>query len=139
MCCSSERTRTSNVAHHTIWLGKRYSLLADIFDKKTLSEDFSLYVHRPTATDPSFAPQGKDSFYVLAPVPHQGNINWAEEEPKLRAALEALDQTMLPGLKQNIRADFAMTPDDFAEDYLSYIWARVLDCAVHSVGLVPFP
>ena len=57
-----------DVAHHTIWLGKRYKgLLADIFDKKTLSEDFSLYVHRPTATDPSFAPPGKDSFYVLAP------------------------------------------------------------------------
>ena len=115
-----------DVAHHTIWLGKRYKgLLADIFDKKTLSEDFSLYVHRPTATDPSFAPPGKDSFYVLAPVPHQGgNINWAEEEPKLRARIvEALDQTMLPGLKENIRADFAMTPDDFAEDYLSHLGA----------------
>ena len=80
MCCSSEPCSVPDVAS-TIWLGKRYKgLLADIFDKKTLSEDFSLYVHRPTATDPSFAPPGKDSFYVLAPVPHQGgNISGAEK------------------------------------------------------------
>ena len=52
-----------DVVHHTIWLGKRYKpLLKDIFHNKVLAEDFSLYVHRPTATDPSFAPEGCDSF-----------------------------------------------------------------------------
>ena len=62
-----------DVAHHTIWMGQRYKdLLDDIFHRQTLADDFSLYVHRPTATDPSFAPSGHDSFYVLAPVPHQG-------------------------------------------------------------------
>ena len=67
-----------DIAHHSIWLGKRFkSLLKDIFDNKTLSEDFSLYIHRPTATDKSFAPDGCDSFYVLCPVPNlQGNIDW---------------------------------------------------------------
>lgn len=111
------------VAHHTIWLGQRYKeLLSDIFDRKTLAEDFSLYVHRPTATDPSFAPAGKDSFYVLAPVPNQqGNVDWSVMEPKLRQRIiQALDETMLPGLTESIRAEFAMTPDDFAQDYLSH-------------------
>ena len=60
-----------DVAHHTIWMGPRYrELLADIFDRKILADDFSLYLHRPTATDESFAPEGCDSFYVLCPVPN---------------------------------------------------------------------
>ena len=59
------------IAHHSIWLGKRFkSLLKDIFDNKILSDDFSLYIHRPTATDQGFAPKGCDSFYVLCPVPN---------------------------------------------------------------------
>jgi phytoene desaturase len=113
----------SDVAHHTIWMGRRYkALLDDIFHRQILADDFSLYVHRPTATDPSFAPAGHDSFYVLAPVPHQGgDINWEIEEPKLRERIiSALDKTLLPNLKQHIRAPFSMTPDNFAEDYLSY-------------------
>ncbi|MEO1207556.1 MAG: phytoene desaturase family protein [Pseudomonadota bacterium] len=111
-----------DVAHHTIWMGPRFQeLLRDIFKKKSLSGDFSLYVHRPTATDKSFAPEGCDSFYVLAPVPNQnGDIDWAVEGPKLQARIvDALDKTMLPGLKEHITADFYMTPDNFADDYLS--------------------
>ena len=111
------------VAHHTIWMGQRYKdLLDDIFHRQILADDFSLYVHRPTATDPSFAPNGHDSFYVLAPVPHQGAcIDWAIEEPKLRARIiDALDKTMLPSLKKHLRSPFSMTPEDFATDYLSY-------------------
>ena len=84
-----------------------------------------LYIHRPTATDASFAPAGHDSFYVLAPVPHQGaNINWQQQEPQLRERIvHALDATLLPNLKQHIQAPFAMTPDDFASDYLSHLGA----------------
>ena len=67
-----------SVAHHTIWMAERYKdLLKDIFENKILTEDFSLYIHRPTATDETFAPSGKDSFYVLCPVPNlQASINW---------------------------------------------------------------
>ncbi|MEM7446419.1 MAG: phytoene desaturase family protein [Pseudomonadota bacterium] len=111
-----------DVAHHTIWLGQRYrGLLDDVFRKKVLPDDFSLYVHRPTATDPSFAPPGCDSFYVLAPVPNQlGRINWAQEGPKLRDRIvTALSRTMLPDLEKEMTADFYMTPDDFADRYLS--------------------
>ena len=81
--------------HHTVWFGERYrELLADIFHHKHLAEDFSLYVHRTTATDPPFAPQGCDSFYVLCPVPNlSGGQDWAIEGPRLRdrivAALDA--------------------------------------------------
>ena len=116
-------TRTyPDVAHHTIWMGERYrELLADIFHHKTLSEDFSLYLHRPTATDPTFAPAGCDSFYVLCPVPNlKGEVDWAVEGPRLvKRILAALDDTMLPGLADTITSDFYMTPEDFAHDYLS--------------------
>lgn len=110
------------VAHHTIWLGPRYKdLLDDIFNKKILADDFSLYLHRPTATDPSFAPAGHESFYALVPVPNlQGNIDWSVEGPKLRdRVVEALEKTLLPGLKTRIRSDFYMTPMDFLTNYLS--------------------
>lgn len=116
-------TRTyPEVAHHTIWMGQRYrELLDDIFHKKTLSEDFSLYVHRPTATDTSFAPPGCDSFYVLCPVPNlKGQVDWAVEGPRLQARIvAALDKTILPGLTTSITADFFMTPENFQHDYLS--------------------
>ncbi len=116
-------TRTyPDVAHHTIWMGERYrELLKDIFHRQKLSEDFSLYVHRPTATDPSFAPVGQDSFYVLCPVPNlQADIDWASEGPRLRDRIvDALERTMLPGLKAAITADFYKTPEDFRDEYRS--------------------
>jgi phytoene desaturase len=111
-----------DVAHHTIWLGKTYKeLLHRIFDKKILSDDFSLYLHRPTATDESFAPEGCDSFYVLCPVPNLlGNINWKDEGVLLKnRIIEALDKTILPDLKQHVVEDFYMSPADFKENYLS--------------------
>lgn len=115
-----------NVAHHTIWLGPRYrELLDDIFHRKVLADDFSLYVHRPTATDPSFAPAGCDSFYVLCPVPNlEARLDWAIEAPKLRnKIIAALAATILPGLEDALVADFYMTPEDFETRYLSYAGA----------------
>jgi len=111
-----------DVAHHTIWLGERYrELLADIFHHKVLAEDFSLYLHRPTATDASFAPTGCDSFYVLCPVPNlKGAIDWAVQGPRLQARIvAALEKTILPGLSGCITSDFTMTPENFRSDYLS--------------------
>ena len=116
-------TRTyPDVAHHTIWMGERYrELLDDIFHKKILSEDFSLYLHRPTATDPSFAPPGCDSFYVLCPVPNlKGEVDWTRDGPRLRDRIvAALGKTILPDLESTITDDFFMTPEDFRHDYLS--------------------
>ena len=112
------------VAHHTIWFGNRYrELLHEIFHGVKMPEDFSLYLHRPTATDSSFAPPGCDSFYVLAPVPNLGaDIDWEVEGPKLRDRIvNALDQTILPGLQRQIRSDFFMTPQDFKTNYLSHL------------------
>lgn len=111
-----------SVVHHTIWLGKTYKeLLSNIFDKKILSDDFSLYIHRPTATDESFAPKGCDSFYVLCPVPNlKAEIDWSTEGNILKdKIIAALDQTILPDLKKHITSDFFMTPGDFKTDYLS--------------------
>jgi phytoene desaturase len=111
-----------DVAHHSIWMGPRFQeLLSEIFDSKQMSEDFSLYVHRPTATDKSFAPEGCESFYVLCPVPNLlGDISWESEGPILRDRIvQALEETILPDLSSVIEEVFWMTPDDFAKDYRS--------------------
>ena len=111
-----------DVAHHSIWMGPRFKeLLAEIFDAKHMSEDFSLYVHRPTATDKSFAPEGCESFYVLCPVPNlQGNVDWSSEGEILRDRIvQALEETILPELSSVIEEVFWMTPEDFAKDYRS--------------------
>ena len=116
------RRTYEDVAHHTIWMGPRYrELLADIFDRKILADDFSLYLHRPTATDSSFAPEGCDSFYVLCPVPNLlGDVDWAQEGVALRNRIvAALERTIMPGLSDVITEDFWMTPEDFRDDYRS--------------------
>ena len=111
-----------DVAHNTIWLGRRYKdLLADVFDRKVLADDFSLYIHRPTATDPSFAPPGCDSFYALCPVPNNSSgIDWRAAAPGLRNRIvAALGRTILPDLENVITSELDMTPDDFEQRYLS--------------------
>ena len=111
-----------DIAHHTIWLGQRYrELLDEIFSAKSLPEDFSLYLHRPTATDTSFAPAGCESFYVLAPVPNlNAGIDWDTQGPLLRQRIiESLSEHMLPDLEQHLVTAFYMTPEDFESDYLS--------------------
>ena len=77
------------VPHHTILVGPRYrELLRDIFERKVLAEDFSLYLHRPTASDASLAPPGCDAFYVLSPVPDlQGGTDWQREGESYRRAI----------------------------------------------------
>lgn len=105
-------------AHHTILLGPRYkALLSDIFDRRILAEDFSLYLHRPTATDPSLAPPGCDAFYVLSPVPHLGgDVDWHREaEPYRSRIARVLETSILPGLSQHVVTSKIMTPLDFRD------------------------
>ena len=114
--------RYESVAHHTILLGPRYrGLLTDIFGRKHLAEDFSLYLHRPTATDRSLAPDGCDAFYVLSPVPHlQSGTDWRRQAEPYRRAIEAhLGATLLPGLADNLVTSRMMTPQDFQDDLSS--------------------
>ena len=111
------------MAHHTIAQGPRYrELLTDIFDRKVLAEDFSLYLHRPTATDPSLAPPGCDTFYVLSPVPHlQSGTDWRVQAEPYRQAIEArLQATLLPGLKDEIISSHLLTPQDFQDRLSSF-------------------
>lgn len=110
------------VPHHTILVGPRYrELLADIFKHKVLASDFSLYLHRPTATDPSLAPPGCDTFYVLSPVPHLGSgVDWETRAESYRQAIAAfLDKTVLPGFEDQILTSRVMTPLDFRDRLLS--------------------
>ncbi len=114
--------RFEDVYHHTMVLGPRYEgLLKDIFTRKHLAEDFSLYLHRPTMTDPSLAPPGCDAFYVLSPVPHLGSgTDWAERAEPYRAAIERrLEETVMPGLGASIVTSRMITPQDFRDRLLS--------------------
>jgi phytoene desaturase len=110
------------VPHHTILAGPRYrELVDDIFERKVLAGDFSLYLHRPTATDPSLAPPGCDAFYVLSPVPNlDGSVDWAQAaEPYRRRIERHLERTLLPGLSGRIAVSHVVTPAHFREDLLS--------------------
>jgi phytoene desaturase len=107
-----------NVAHHSIVLGPRYEgLLRDIFTHKRLAKDFSLYLHRPTATDPGLAPPGCDAFYVLSPVPHlDADVDWrVQAEPYRQAIEQRLSETLLPGLKDAVVSSHLVTPLDFRD------------------------
>jgi phytoene desaturase len=117
------RRRYPDVAHHTILLGPRYrELLADIFERKVLAADFSLYLHRPTATDPSLAPPGHDTFYVLSPVPHLGgDTDWrTTAESYRRTVSDYLSATLLPGLENEVVTSLMLTPQDFQDRLLAF-------------------
>jgi phytoene desaturase len=117
------RRKYPDVAHHTILLGPRYKeLLKDIFQRQILAPDFSLYLHRPTATDPSLAPDGCDTFYVLSPVPNLGGgQDWTvEAEPYRQAIARALEDTILPGLSDEIVTSRMATPLDFESRLCSF-------------------
>jgi len=113
----------ADVGHHTIVNGPRYKgLLRDIFMKGKLSDDMSLYVHRPSVTDPTAAPEGDDTFYVLSPVPHLGwdnAVDWQTEEPIYRAKVAAEIQKMMPGFQDDIVTETVFTPETFRDRYLS--------------------
>jgi|TARA_B110000971_G_scaffold61749_1_gene63027 phytoene desaturase len=114
------KKKYNNIAHHTIWMGPRYkALLEEIFDKHTLAEDFSVYLHRPTCTDSSFAPPNGDSFYALVPVPNlKGKYNWDEIKKEFSMkVLDALNKSIMPELNENVVDIFSMTPKDFKKDY----------------------
>ena len=107
------------VAHHTICFGKSYKdHLNKIFEKKTLSDDISYYLHRPSATDTDMAPNGQDAFYVLVPVPNNlSGINWSKEGEKFKnLVLDKMNKSVLPGIKENVVSDFYLTPDYFEKD-----------------------
>jgi len=113
-----------NMAHHEIIMGKRYKgLLEDIFDKKILADDFSLYLHRPTATDPSLAPEGCDCWYVLSPVPNlDGNIDWKTAGQKYRDLIIGyLEKHYMPELSKHIISEHRIDPLHFEGTLNSYL------------------
>ncbi len=111
------------LVHHNIILGPRYrELLADVFDRKVLADDFSLYLHMPTLTDPSLAPPNGETFYVLAPVPHLGgDIDWeSAARPYRDAIMSALEERFLPGLSRHIVTERMIDPRHFQDELSSY-------------------
>ncbi len=112
-----------DLGHHTIVNGPRFTgLLQDIFMRGKLSDDMSLYIHRPSKTDPNVAPKGDDTFYVLSPVPHLGwthAVDWQTEEPRYRDKVAAELEKVMPGFRDRITTEFAFTPETFRDRYLS--------------------
>ncbi|RPI97369.1 MAG: phytoene desaturase, partial [Chloroflexi bacterium] len=117
------RYTDTGLAHHNIILGERYQgLLDDIFKKKLLPEDFSLYLHMPTITDPTIAPDGHESFYVLSPVPHlDANVDWHEQaRPYRDRIMQFLEDHYLPDLQANLVAEHHIDPLHFQDTLNSY-------------------
>lgn len=111
-----------DLAHHTIVLGPRYKgLLTDIFDRRVLAEDFSLYLHAPTRTDPGLAPEGNENFYVLSPVPNQrSGVDWSVEgERYLERVYTELERRGVPGLRDHLVTSTFVTPDYFQNELRS--------------------
>jgi phytoene desaturase len=120
---TKRRYTDTPLAHHNILLGDRYrGLIEDIFENKVLSEDFSLYLHMPTITDRSLAPEGGEGFYVLSPVPNQeSGINWKEVAPVYKERLLAhLEREFLPDLRANIISEHWIDPAHFEGTLRSY-------------------
>lgn len=115
---TKRRYTDSGLAHHNIILSQRYKgLLQDIFKAKELADDFSLYLHMPTITDPSLAPAGHESFYVLSPVPHlDADIDWREQaQPYRDAIMQFLEDNYLPDLQANLVAEHRIDPLHFRD------------------------
>ena len=113
------KKKYNNIAHHTICFGNSYQdHLKKIFEDKILTDDISYYLHRPTATDPSMAPENHDAFYVLVPVPNNlSGINWKEKGDSFKELVIAkMEKTTLPNLRENIVSDFYLTPDYFEQE-----------------------
>jgi phytoene desaturase len=111
------------LGHHNIILGPRYKeLLDDVFNRKVLAEDFSLYLHMPTLTDPSLAPEGHEAFYVLAPVPHLGGeTDWeTEARPYRDRIMGFLEEHYLPGLSRHLVTEHMIDPRHFRDELNSY-------------------
>jgi phytoene desaturase len=112
------RRRYPKLAHHTLILTKRYQeLLADIFDRKVLADDFSMYLHAPTVTDPGMAPEGGESLYVLVPVPNlKADIDWEREEgPFVDRIIDFLERWGLAGLREHLEVKRVFGPRDFRD------------------------
>jgi phytoene desaturase len=108
--------------HHTILVGPRYrEHIRDLFRRGRIDDDMSLYVHRPTVTDPSAAPLGDDTFYALSPVPHLGHkaADWTSFAETYKARVAAMLEPMLPGFRSRITAERVFTPETFRDRYLS--------------------
>ncbi|NSX53347.1 phytoene desaturase [Parasulfitobacter algicola] len=118
------RDMWADVGHHTILNSSRYKgLVRDIFIKGKLAEDMSLYIHRPSITDPSVAPQGDDTFYALSPVPHLGHddaVDWNQMQEEYRQKVaKILDRDVIPGFEKHLSASLIFTPNQFESRYLS--------------------
>jgi phytoene desaturase len=119
----TDKTYAEDVVHHTVLFGPRYrELLDDIFRGHSLPDDFSLYLHAPTITDPSLAPPGCGAFYVLSPVPHLGNaaIDWAQVSPEYADRILAALEAVLPDLRKHVVTRRWITPQTFQSELRSY-------------------
>ena len=123
---TKRRYLDSKLAHHNIILGPRYKgLLEDTFKTKVLPDDFSLYLHMPTITDPTMAPPGHEAFYVLSPVPNlAGDVDWEKSAvPYRNAIMQFLEDNYLPDLQANIVAEHFVDPRFYQNTLNSYLGA----------------
>jgi phytoene desaturase len=119
----TDKLYRDRVAHHSVLFGPRYKeLLDEIFSGHELPDDFSLYLHAPTVTDPSLAPDGCDAFYVLSPVPHLGHapIDWKKIGPAYADRILASLEKLMPDLREHVVTQRFITPETFRDELQSH-------------------
>jgi phytoene desaturase len=117
------KRRYPEVMHHTILFGGAFEEeLAAIFKHGRIHQKFSVYLHRPSATDPQIVQANHDSFYALVAVPNlRASIDWRAEGPRLQARVfERLEATLLPGLRAGLVASHHVTPTYFRDELNSW-------------------
>ncbi len=119
------RGKRPDLKHHMVLFGPRYrELINEIFRSDQLADDFSLYLHCPSVTDESLAPQGHSAYYVLSPVPHLGTaaIDWSVEGPRYRdRILSYLEERYIPGLGDDLVTSRIFTPFDFRDELNAHL------------------
>ncbi|MGH7125586.1 MAG: phytoene desaturase, partial [Stellaceae bacterium] len=119
------KRRHPELKHHSVLFGRRYrDLIREIFSGPNVPEDFSLYLHSPSVTDPALAPPGCSAYYALSPVPHLGHapVDWVVEGPRYRdRILRYLEERLLPGLREDLVTCRIFTPADFRDELNSHL------------------
>ncbi|MBD3407326.1 MAG: phytoene desaturase, partial [Candidatus Lokiarchaeota archaeon] len=117
------KKKYDDMVQHSIVFGPRYKgLIEDIFKKHIVPEDFSTYLHIPTRNDQSLAPAGSEAMYACTPVTNlEGDVDWEEKKDEFRDhILQTLDETVLPGLLDNLAVTSVFTPADYEREFNSY-------------------
>ena len=114
--------RFDHLHHHTIFLSRDYLRNIDEIDAGLAPTDPTIYVQNASVTDPTLAPEGHSTLYVLVPTGNlSGGVDWDDIAPAYRAkVLRRLELMGIDGIERRIRYEKMITPKDWERDMSIY-------------------